>query len=32
MSRGVSVAQLVEGITWEPAPDTGHYKVEKPGK
>lgn len=29
-SLNVSVAQLVEGITWQPAPEPGHYKVEKP--
>jgi transcriptional regulator with XRE-family HTH domain len=31
-SLNVSVAQLVEGITWEPAADTGQYKVQKGGK
>lgn len=28
-SLNVSVAQLVEGITWQPAPETGHYQVDK---
>jgi transcriptional regulator with XRE-family HTH domain len=31
-SLNVSVAQLVEGVTWEPAADTGHYKTEKRAK
>ena len=31
-SLDVSVAQLVEGITWEPAAETGHYKLKKRAK
>jgi transcriptional regulator with XRE-family HTH domain len=29
---GVSVAQLAEGITWEPATGTGKFKVEASGE